>query len=154
MANEDDRYGPPTHTCEFCNRCFQTEWETIGDETRLVVDLMCDGREAIFAAQHGCQFFQKILYPSWPDVDNVRVKFYICRQSWLRPWGDVDPHLSCKKHYDEAFLDFLESNLESDLRYAYGKWRDLLGAETYLSLDWDENMLVYPDARVYYSQLR
>jgi hypothetical protein len=147
MANEDDRYGPPSHTCEFCNRCFPTEWETLVDETRLVVDLLCNGQEAIDAAKQGCRFFQKILYPCWPDLKSVRMKFYICRRSWLRPWGDVAPYLSCKKHYDDAFLDFLEIDSNSEKRYAYTKWRDLLGAESYYSLDWDEDMLVYPDIR-------
>lgn len=64
MSSEDDRYGPPTHMCKYCNRCFPATWDESEGETRLVVDLLFNGAEAKLAAGKGCNFFDRVVH-SW-----------------------------------------------------------------------------------------
>jgi len=60
VGGEDDRYGPPSHTCEYCSRCFPATWEEKDGKTRLVVDMLRSLAEATLAAESGCHIFGQL----------------------------------------------------------------------------------------------
>jgi hypothetical protein len=79
MEEEDDRYGPPTHTCDYCSRCFPATWEDHEGSTRLQVDLLYKVSEVRLASEHGCEFFTAMLSSKMPGLDSdlARVKLTI-----------------------------------------------------------------------------
>ncbi|EAT77166.1 hypothetical protein HBI56_206750 [Parastagonospora nodorum] len=73
MADEDDRYGPPTHSCKYCNKCFPATLEKnrFGEKC-LKSDLLLDGADALVAALDGCQFLLLALHPHKSDAETTR----------------------------------------------------------------------------------
>jgi hypothetical protein len=95
MADEDDRFGLPTHTCKFCSRGFSATWEYFHNGKRLIVDLLSGG-ESISAAKQGCCFYQEVLSPIWPASEDIRVTLQIERKSYLGDWDDIELYLEAK----------------------------------------------------------
>jgi hypothetical protein len=95
MADEDDRYGPPTHTCKFCSRGFSATWEYRNSGKRLIVDLL-SGSESISAAKQGCYFYQEVLYPSWPASEDIRVTLQLERKLYLGDRDDLKFYLEAE----------------------------------------------------------
>ena len=97
MADEDDRYGPPTHSCKYCNKCFPATLEKnrFGEKC-LKSDLLLDGADALVAALDGCQFLLLALHPHKSDAETTRVSFLIEQKTH---YGDhaVRPYLKGSK---------------------------------------------------------
>jgi hypothetical protein len=97
MADEDDRYGPPTHLCKYRNKCFPATWEKNGfGEKCLKIDLLLDRTDALVAALDGCQFLLLALHPDKSGAETTRVSFLLERKPH---YGDhaVRPYLKGSK---------------------------------------------------------
>jgi hypothetical protein len=92
MSNEDQNFGLPTHTCVHCSHCFLATWDTDEDGDRLYIDLLSI-RGAILAKEEGCQFYERLLYRPWQDVNGTRVRLVIEKRTKITYWGSVDPFL-------------------------------------------------------------
>lgn len=97
MSDEDDRYGPPTHSCKYCNNCFPATWEYVNGKAKgLNIDLLLDGTGAVAAALDGCQFFLAALYPHKPGAETTRVRFLLERKTRYRD-HIIGPYLEGSK---------------------------------------------------------
>jgi hypothetical protein len=115
MAEEGNRYGPPTHTCKHCSVCFPATWEHISDDHRqfhssdvherlLNVDLLLNGPAAVAAALDGCRFYLSVLYPFCPGSETTSVGLLIERRTSFAPWGEVEPYLRGRPCHKPAGL--------------------------------------------------
>jgi len=95
MEEEDDRYGPPTHTCDYCSRTFPATWEDKKGITYLQIDLLCKVPKAMLASESGCEFFAAMLSCELPgNLDLAQMKLTIDRNTSAAFWGLADPRLA------------------------------------------------------------
>jgi hypothetical protein len=99
MSTEDDRYGPPTHSCEYCSRCFPAKWEEAknkgptDDERMLVADITTNAAEIQAAIEHGCELFQSLSHRAFEQGETFHVSLVVTRSSFLIPLGEVGTYL-------------------------------------------------------------
>jgi hypothetical protein len=145
MPSEDDRYRPPTHTCNFCSRIFSVTFEGSDEDEILSFDLS-DGRDAVRAAAQGCAFFRSVLYPRWPDSEGVRIKLDMHPESDTPTWEDNDPcYLLCEPRLQGP-------GLSHKMRGAHDIWRDRFEPleESDRKTYHPEKIFAYPDAGTLY----
>jgi hypothetical protein len=87
--DEDDRYGPATHTCRYCAQVFDVIYET---PTRLLVRLMsCKDAMSAFSS---CKLIRQLLYPSVLErTSSVYVYLEINIKSHWPNWGFYGRHM-------------------------------------------------------------
>lgn len=81
-----DFFNPATHTCRHCERIILDGSRLIPQSDVVSFDLESTCDEAISAARSGCQFFQHILHPVWPDSKDVvpQLRFSFRREAGKR----------------------------------------------------------------------
>ncbi|KAF2827068.1 HET-domain-containing protein [Ophiobolus disseminans] len=96
MTSEDDRYGPPTHTCKYCSRCFPAMWEKRLRDTVLSVDLLSNEAEAELAGREGCEFFHCVIetISSRDEKYEGQVKIMIKRESGCSSGANTSTYLT------------------------------------------------------------
>lgn len=81
-----DFFNPATHTCRHCERVILdgTRLMHASDNVSFDLETTCD--EAMSAARSGCQFFQHILHPVWPDSKDIvpQLRFSFRREAGKR----------------------------------------------------------------------
>jgi hypothetical protein len=96
MSTEDDRYGPPTHSCEYCSLRFPAKWgyDVLGDlNGKLIVDISNNAAEVKSAIEHGCELFQPVSHRTFEQGERFLVWLEIDRETDLIPVGRTDPYL-------------------------------------------------------------
>lgn len=100
-----DFFNPATHTCWHCDSVILdgSRLLTSSDEVSFDLATTCD--QAIAAAKSGCQFFQHILHPVWPESKDVAPQL---RFSFRREKGKRTRVVVC--------IDFVSTKYELKIR--------------------------------------